>query len=94
MQSFGFGGDGWHAMEAVQSMVERRSGGETGVAEVRYLEGAAVWAARERGEFNCSNSARACVRACVLKIAPSCLTGDRIISACDAELDRCLTWSR
>lgn len=54
VQSFGFGGDGWHAMEAVQCMVERRFGGETGVAEVRYLEGAAVWAAKKRGEFSAS----------------------------------------
>ena len=35
-------------------MVERRFGGETGVAEVRYLEGSAVWAARERGDFSAS----------------------------------------
>ena len=35
-------------------MGERRFGGETGVAEVRYLEGPAVWAARERGEFSAS----------------------------------------
>jgi hypothetical protein len=50
--SFGFGGDGWHAMEAVQSMVERRFGGESGIAEVRYLEGDAVWAARAADEFS------------------------------------------
>ena len=35
-------GDGWHAMEGMQCMLERRKGGETGVAEVRYLEGDAV----------------------------------------------------
>ena len=28
------------------------AGGETGIAEVRYLEGDAVWAARAAGEFS------------------------------------------
>ena len=50
--SFGLGGDGWHAMEAVQCLLERRHGGETGVTTVRYLEGPAVWKARDQGAFS------------------------------------------
>jgi hypothetical protein len=33
----------FHALEAMQCMVERRKGGETGVAAVRMVEGSAVW---------------------------------------------------
>ena len=36
---------GFHAMEAVQSLAERRSGNETGIARVRCLSGADVWKA-------------------------------------------------
>jgi hypothetical protein len=34
---------GFHALEMLQCMVERRAGGETGVAAVHCLEGAPVW---------------------------------------------------
>ena len=34
---------GFHALEALQCMVERRKGGETGIAAVRTLEGPEVW---------------------------------------------------
>ena len=34
---------GFHALEALQCMVERRKGGETGLASVRCIEGTAVW---------------------------------------------------
>ena len=34
---------GFHTLESLQCMVERRSGGETGVASVEMLEGDAVW---------------------------------------------------
>lgn len=35
---------GFHLLEAMQSIVERRRGGETGVREVEMLEGEFVWA--------------------------------------------------
>ena len=35
---------GFHMLEAVQCLIERREGGETGVAAVQCLEGAAIWA--------------------------------------------------
>ena len=38
-------GYGFHALEALQSLVEKRRGGETGVRAVRYLQGDAAWAA-------------------------------------------------
>ena len=40
---------GFHGIEALQGMVERRSGGETGIRSVQCLEGDAVWEAGERG---------------------------------------------
>ena len=40
---------GFHALELLQCMVERRAGGETGISAVQCLEGAAVWQARQDG---------------------------------------------
>ena len=40
---------GFHGLEALQCMVERRSGGETGIAAVHCLEGEAVWEAGKKG---------------------------------------------
>jgi hypothetical protein len=38
---------GFHTLEAMQCMLERRSGGETGVASVETIEGGAVWRWRD-----------------------------------------------
>ena len=43
---------GYHALETLQCMAERRAGGETGVVSVQCLEGDDVWRARDRGEWS------------------------------------------
>ena len=42
----------YHALEAMQCMVERRKGGETGIKSVQLLEGDAVWRAGEQGRWS------------------------------------------
>ena len=41
----------YHALEAMQCMVERRKGGETGVKSVELLDGDAVWKALAAGSW-------------------------------------------
>ena len=43
---------GFHALEAMQSLIERRAGGETGVAAVQTITGDDVWAAADRGIYD------------------------------------------
>jgi hypothetical protein len=45
-------GYGFHTLEGLQCMVERRKGAETGVKAVTALSGAAMWRASDRGEFS------------------------------------------
>jgi hypothetical protein len=56
---------GIHTLETLQCMVERRRGGETGVATVRCLEGEHVWAWTEQNPWagRLLSSAAACVGA-------------------------------
>ena len=56
---------GFHALETLQCMVERRVGGETGVKSVTCLEGEAVWTAAAAGLW--SRSLLDAVLACVEK---------------------------
>jgi hypothetical protein len=47
LESYGF-----HTLEVLQCQVERRAGGETGVAAVQALSGDAVWEAAEQGRWD------------------------------------------
>ncbi|MGH9406952.1 MAG: hypothetical protein ACRD3D_14115 [Terriglobia bacterium] len=47
-----FDGMDFDALEAMQCMIERRSGGETGVKAVQLLEGDDVWAAGRAGRWS------------------------------------------
>jgi hypothetical protein len=42
----------YHALEAMQCMLERRKGGETGVKAVQLIEGDAVWKAGDEGRWS------------------------------------------
>lgn len=42
----------YHALEAMQCMVERRRGGESGVAAVQLIDGDEVWMAGEEGRWS------------------------------------------
>ena len=42
----------FHGLEALQCMIERRRGGETGVRAVQMIEGDAVWQAADAGRYS------------------------------------------
>lgn len=53
--AIGYGGVeayGFHALETLQCMIERRRGGESGVVAVTCLEGPAVWQAAKQGRWS------------------------------------------
>ncbi|MDE0638633.1 MAG: hypothetical protein OXI43_22565 [Candidatus Poribacteria bacterium] len=61
----GYGGVesyGFHALETLQCMTERRKGGESGVVAVQCLEGEAVWEAAESDQWYLELAAAACAQ--------------------------------
>lgn len=53
--AIGYGGlesYGFHALEGLQCMVERRRGGETGIESVQALRGDRIWKAAEEGRWS------------------------------------------
>ncbi|MCZ6633276.1 MAG: hypothetical protein O7G87_07715 [bacterium] len=61
--SIGHGGlesYGFHALEVLQCMVERRVGGETGIQAVQCLEGDDVWKARDEKRWSQALAEAAC----------------------------------
>ncbi|MCC7261173.1 MAG: hypothetical protein IT369_01495 [Candidatus Latescibacteria bacterium] len=61
--AIGYGGIeayGYHAIESLLCMIERRRGGESGVVAVQCLEGDEVWRARDRGEWSGELAEAAC----------------------------------
>lgn len=51
---------GFHLLESLQSMVERRQGGERGIKAIQHLEGASVWEAGRNGEWSYDLAEAAC----------------------------------
>ena len=59
----GYGGVesyGFHALETLQCMIERRDGGESGVVAIQCLEGESVWEAAELGKWSLELAESAC----------------------------------
>jgi hypothetical protein len=65
-----FEGYGFHALEGLQCMTERRKGGETGVKAVTCLQGEAMWKALDRGDWS-----KDCLEA-ALALVPAHAKGD------------------
>jgi len=61
----GIDGNDIHVIEAVQSIVERRRGGETGVRAVQALRGDAFWKAFESGSWDAGGWDRDLLEACL-----------------------------
>ena len=52
----------FHSMELLQSFIESRKGGETGVSKIQFLEGEDVWKAADQGLWS-TDLAEACLAA-------------------------------
>ncbi|MBB76180.1 MAG: hypothetical protein CMJ75_16860 [Planctomycetaceae bacterium] len=60
-------GYGIHALEGIQSLVERRQGGETGVVEMHAFTDDAVWDAVEAGSWEAGGCDPALLTACLCR---------------------------
>jgi hypothetical protein len=61
---------GFHALESLQCLVERRKGGEVGVKSVQCLQGKAMWEALDKGRWS-----KPLLEA-AMKLVPAHATGD------------------
>jgi hypothetical protein len=62
-----FEGYGFHAIEGLQCMVERRKGGETGVAAVEARRGQAVWKALAAADWSQGGCSRELFETCLCR---------------------------
>ena len=53
---------GFHSLETLQCMIERRHGGESGIVAIQCLEGDAVWEAGEAGKWSLDLAEKACAQ--------------------------------
>ncbi len=51
---------GFHSLETLQCMIERRQGGESGIVAIQCLEGEAVWEAGKAGKWSLELAEMAC----------------------------------
>ena len=61
----GYGGVesyGFHALETLQCMIERREGGESGIMAIQCLEGDSVWEAGASGKWSMELAEAACAQ--------------------------------
>jgi hypothetical protein len=65
---------GFHTLEMVQALVERRAGGETGVRSVQTLTGDAVWKAGRDGVYD-----RKLLKACLSRLREHPLPKDKTL---------------
>src|SRR5262249_45267597 len=42
----------FHGLEVLQSLVEARKGGETGITQIEFLRGEALWQAADKGRWS------------------------------------------
>jgi hypothetical protein len=71
----------FHGLEVLQAMVEARRGGETGVSEIQFLEGDAVWRAAADGHWTSALAEAAMQAEAGKKVGPL----ERFVEPADGE---------
>lgn len=82
----------FHALEMIQCMAERRSGGETGVVAVQALRGDAVWEALKAGRWEAGGFSARLFEACLCR--SQTLAQDEVTSHRYPTLQEMQRWTR
>jgi hypothetical protein len=82
----------FHALEMIQSMAERRKGGETGVVSIHALRGDAVWDALAAGSFQAGGFSPRLFEACLSR--SQTLAQDDISSHRYPSVEQMKQWTR